>query len=165
MAREYRKREEEGNELIRRFEDHLRKKKAEFFDLDAYEQIIDFYMFRGKYNKALQAVNQAISQYPFSTELITVKAQILSNPEEYDQALALLEQAHALQPNDPEIYLTKGSICSLQGNHNEAIANYEQALLFADDKDEVYYSIGLAYQSMEDYEGAIDAYKKAIEIN
>ncbi|MFZ6009992.1 MAG: tetratricopeptide repeat protein, partial [Bacteroidota bacterium] len=115
MSREYRKREEE-NELIKRFEDHLRKKKAEFFDLDAYEQIIDYYMFRGKHTKALHAVNQAISQYPFSSELITVKAQVLSNLEEYDEALELLEQAHALQPNDSEIYLTKGSIHSLRGN-------------------------------------------------
>src|SRR5689334_13191321 len=116
MSKEYRKREE-GNELIKRFEDHLRKKKAEFFDLDAYEQIIDYYMFRSKHNKALQAVNQAISQYPFSTELISIKAQILSNLEEFDEALKLLEKAHALQPNDPDIYLTKGSILSLQGNH------------------------------------------------
>ena len=60
MSKEYRKREE-GNELIKRFEDHLRKKKAEFFDLDAYEQIIEHYMFRGKHNKALQAVNLAIT--------------------------------------------------------------------------------------------------------
>ena len=126
MAKEYRKREE-GNELIKRFEDHLRKKKAEFFDLDAYEQIIDHYMLRSKHNKALQAVNQAISQYPFSIELITVKAQILSNLEEYSQALELLHHAHSLQPNDPEIYLTKGSILSLQGNHLDAIENYEKA--------------------------------------
>jgi tetratricopeptide (TPR) repeat protein len=114
MPREYRKREEEGNELIRRFEEHLRKKKAAFFDLDAYEQIIDFYMFRGKHNKALQAVNQAISQYPFSTELITIKAQILSNLEDYEAALELLEEARALQPNDAEIFLTIGSVLSLQ---------------------------------------------------
>src|SRR5688500_17748678 len=156
MAREYRKREEE-NELIKRFEDHLRKKKAEFFDLDAYELIIDHYMLRGKHNRALQAVNQAISQYPYSIELITIKAQVLSNLEEYDQALELLDQAHAFQPNDPDIFLTKGSIFSLQGNFNEAIENYQQALAFADDKDEVYYNIGLARQSMEDYTGAIDA--------
>jgi tetratricopeptide (TPR) repeat protein len=90
MSREYRKREEE-NELIKRFEDHLRKKKSEFFDLDAYEQIIDYYMFRSKHNKALQAVNLAIGQYPFSTELITLKAQILSNLEEFDEALSLLD--------------------------------------------------------------------------
>ena len=109
MSREYRKREEE-NELIKRFEDHLRKKKSEFFDLDAYEEIIDFYMTRGKHTKALHAVNQAINQYPFSTELIVVKAQVLTNLEDYAQALELLEQAHSLQPNDPEIFLTKGSI-------------------------------------------------------
>src|SRR6187431_3367576 len=111
MSKEYRKREEEGNELIRRFEDHLRKKKSEFFDLDAYEEIIDFYMTRGKHTKALQAVNQAINQYPFSTELVVVKAQVLTNLEDYAQALELLEQAHSMQPNDPEIFLTKGSIC------------------------------------------------------
>ena len=92
MSREYRKREEE-NELIKRFEDHLRKKKTEFFDLDAYEEIIDFYMLRSKHNKALQAVNQAIHQYPFSIELITIKAQVLTNLEEYDQALELLDQS------------------------------------------------------------------------
>src|ERR1041384_1066834 len=145
MSREYRKREEE-NELIKRFEDHLRKKKSEFFDLDAYEQIIDYYMFRSKHNKALQAVNLAIGQYPFSTELITLKAQILSNLEEFDEALSLLDKAHSLQPNDPEIFLTKGSILSLQGQHGEAIENYERALLLAEDRDEVYYNIGLAYQ-------------------
>src|SRR3954469_24894341 len=128
MAREYRKREEE-NELIKRFEDNLRKKKAGFFDLDAYEQIIDFYMFRGKLNKALHAVNQAISQYPYSIELITIKAQVLSSLEEYDQALELLDQAHAMQPNDPEIFLTIGSILSLRGKHREAIDNYERALV------------------------------------
>src|SRR6478735_12412924 len=166
MAKEFRKkREDEGNELIKRFEDHLRKKKTEFFDLDAYEQIIDHYMLRGKHNKALQAVNQAISQYPFSTELITIKAQILSNLEEYDQALDILDQAHTLQPNDPEIYLTKGSIFSLKGEHAKAIDNFEQALVLAEDKDEVYYSIGLAHQSMSDFQLAIDSYKKAIEIN
>src|SRR5688572_2932542 len=99
MPREYRKREEE-NELIKRFEDHLRKKKSEFFSLDAYEQIIDYYLLRGKYNKALHAVNQAIGQYPFSAELLTAKAQVLSNLEEYKDALELLDRAHALQPND-----------------------------------------------------------------
>src|SRR6187455_3246479 len=126
MSREYRKREEE-NELVKRFEDHLRKKKSEFFDLDAYEHIIDYYMFKGKHNKALVAVNQAIEQYPYSTELITIKAQILSNLDAYDEALELLEQAHAMQPNDPEIFLTIGSILSLRGKHKEAIENYERA--------------------------------------
>ncbi len=115
MSKEYRKREE-GNELIKRFEDHLRKKKAEFFDLDAYEQIIDYYMFRSKHNKALQAVNQAISQYPFSTELITVKAQILSNLEEFDQALTFLTKLTPCNPTTLRYSLPKDLFCRCKAN-------------------------------------------------
>src|SRR5688572_29397257 len=166
MAKEFRKkREDEGNDLIKRFEDHLRKKKAEFFDIDAYEEIIEFYLLRTKFNKALQAVNMAISQYPFSTQLITSKAQILSQLEEYNEALELLDQAENLQPNDPEVFLTRGSIFTLQGKHKEAIESYERALEFTDDKDEVYYNIGLAYQQIENFVSAIEAYKNAIEFN
>jgi hypothetical protein len=92
MAKEYRKREE-GNELIKRFEDHLRKKKAEFFDLDAYEQIIDHYMLRSKHNKALQAVNQAISQYPFSIELITSRRRFFQTWKNTVRRLSCLTSA------------------------------------------------------------------------
>jgi len=43
MAHEFRKREEE-EELIRRFEENQRKNSSSFFDIDAYETIIDHYL-------------------------------------------------------------------------------------------------------------------------
>ncbi|HPI78901.1 MAG TPA: tetratricopeptide repeat protein, partial [Cyclobacteriaceae bacterium] len=110
---------------------------------------IDYYLDHAKHKKALAAVAQAMERYPFSTELIAVKAQVLSNLEEYDQALELLEKAKSLHPTDLEIYFSIGSILSLQGRHNEAISLYGQALSFADeDQDEIYYSIGLSYQGL-----------------
>jgi hypothetical protein len=78
MAQEFRKREEE-EELIRSFEENLKKKTSSFFDLEAYETIIYYYIDRSKHKKALIAVSLAMDQYPYSTELISVKAQILSN--------------------------------------------------------------------------------------
>src|SRR5882762_1899155 len=111
MAHEFRKREEE-EELVRRFEENLRKNSSSFFDIDAFETIIDHYLETSKFKKALTAVNQAMDQYPFSTELISVKAQILSNLEEYDEALDLLEKAKSLHPTDVKIYLSIGSILS-----------------------------------------------------
>src|SRR5882757_1076905 len=165
MAQHFRKREEE-EELIKKFEDSLKKNSNEFFNLEAYEAIIDYYLDRNKHKKALAAVNQAIDQYPFSSELIPLKAQILSNLEEYDQSLELLERARLLNPNDIEIFLSIGSVLSLMGKHNDAIATYEEALTFAEEaQDELYYNIGLAHQSVEDYEKAIEAYKKSIEFN
>lgn len=165
MAQEFRKREEE-EELIKRYEENLRKNITEFFDIDAYEVIIDHYMSSSKFKKALVAVEAAISQFPFSTDLLTVKAQVLSGLQRYDEALALLESAKNLHPYDLEIYFSMGSVQSLLGNHNEAISIYEEALEFAEeDHDELFYHIGLAYQSMEDYDNAIDYYKKSIEEN
>jgi hypothetical protein len=74
MAQEFRKREEE-EELIRSFEEILKKKSSVFFDLEAYETIIYYYLDRAKHKKALTAVSMAMAQYPFSTELIAAKAR------------------------------------------------------------------------------------------
>lgn len=166
MAHEFRKREEE-EELIKRYEENLRKNVHSFYDIDSYEIIIDHYMAGSKFKKALVAVNSAIEQFPFSTELLTIKAQVLSHLKQYDEALQLLEIAKNLHPNDLEIYLSIGSVHSLEGKHADAIAVYEEALAFAeeDERDELFYNIGLAHQSMEDYNKAIEFYKKSIEVN
>ena len=165
MAHEFRKREEE-EELIKRYEDGLRKNTTGFYDIDSYEIIIDHYMMQSKFKKALTVVNTAIEQYPFSTELLSVKAQILSSLKQYDEALELLETAKNLHPMDLDVYLSIGSVLSLQAKHVEAIGIYEEALAFAEDeKDELYYCIGLAHQSMADFENAIVFYKKSIEEN
>jgi len=99
MAHEFRKREEE-EELIKRYEENLRKNTPGFYDIDSYEIIIDHYMAGSKFKKALVAVNSAIEQFPFSTELLTIKAQVLSHLKEYEEALSLLETAKNLHPND-----------------------------------------------------------------
>ncbi len=154
MAQEFRKRQEE-EELIKRYEENLKHNHGEFFDIDSYETIIGYYLEKSKFKRALTAVDQAIDQYPFSTELLTVKAQIFTNLERYEEALELLERSRNLHPHDLEVYLSIGSILSLQGKYEEAIALYEETLAFAEEEqDEIYYNIGLAYQSMEKYEQA-----------
>ena len=126
MAHDFRKREEE--ELIRRFEENLKNNSFDFFDVEDYETIIHYYLDNSKPKKALAAVNQAMDQYPFSTELFTTKAQILTNLEEYDQALELLERARNLNPVDIEICLSIGSVLSLQGKHEEAIQSLKRSI-------------------------------------
>src|SRR5699024_974933 len=96
------KRREEKKDLIRQFEDQLKSKAFGFYDIEVYEEIIDYYLDNGNFKKALKACNIAIDQYPYSTELILEKAQVLSNLEEYEQALELLHKASQLQPGDAE---------------------------------------------------------------
>ena len=63
MAHEFRKREDE-EELIRRFEDNLKRNSTDFFDIDAYETIIDYYLDNSKFKKAdSQSFNRNKSQW------------------------------------------------------------------------------------------------------
>lgn len=137
MAENFRRREED-KEHVKRFEEHLKNKSNYFFELEAYENIIQYYIDHAKFPKALKACEIAIEQYPFSIELMLDKAQVLSNLYQHDEALEIIEKAGNLQPNDPEILLLKGNILSLMGKFKEAIKEFENSLLFAEDKDEIY---------------------------
>ena len=88
MKENFKKKKEE-NELIKRFEEYLKNKSSYFFELDSFEQIIDYYLEEAKFKKALTAANLATNQYPFSAELLISNAQILSNLERYKEAVEL----------------------------------------------------------------------------
>jgi len=165
MPKRFRKREEE-DDLIKRFEAALRKKTSEFFNLEGFESIIEHYILLNKNKKALAAVEMASAQYPFSSELVTLKAQIFSNLERFEEAEELLKQLLLMNPNDTDALLNIGSVYNMQKKYDEALALYQEALDVADDMiDEIHFNIGLTYQAQELFEKAIEHYKNAIDIN
>jgi tetratricopeptide (TPR) repeat protein len=126
MGEDFRRREE--IEVVKRFELAVKERAQTFFDLEEYEEIITYYLHTQKFKKALKACNMGLEQYPYSTEIMISKAQVLSNLEEFDEALALLDSANTLFPGDPEVVFLKATILSLCGRFDEAIAEYERAL-------------------------------------
>ena len=84
MEGEFKKKK--GSELARKFEEGLKRNKYHFFDLEDYEEIVSFYLNQEQPKKALQATKQAESQYPYSIELMLLKAQTQINLEQYDDA-------------------------------------------------------------------------------
>ena len=135
MGEDFRRREE--LEVIKRFELAVKNKTYTFFDLEEFEEIISYYLQHQKYKKALKACDVALNQYPYSSELLISKAQVLSNLEEFDDALALLDTVSTLYPSDPEAIFLKATILSLCGRFEEAIQEYERALPMMEEKDEV----------------------------
>lgn len=165
MPKRFRKREEEEG-LIKRFEAALRKKTSEFFNLEGFETIIEHYIALNKNKKALAAVEMASGHYPFSSELVTLKAQIFSNLDRFEEAEELLQQLCLLNPNDIDALLNLGSVYNMQKKHEQALFLYHEVLDKADDMvDELHFNIGLTYQAQELFQKAIDHYKNAIDIN
>lgn len=152
--------------MVKRFEAALRKKKSEFFDLEAFEVIIEHYLSAGKNQKALKAVEFATEQYPFSSELVTLKAQIFSNMQRFPEAEELLRDQLKLNPSDIDSILNLGSVFSMQKKYDQAIELYQSALEYSEDQsDEVQFNLGLVYQAQENYALAIVHFKEAVALN
>ena len=92
--------------LIKRFEEMLRKKEHYFFDIEDFEDIIDYYFERNNIKKIKQILKYAIKQHPSSTSLIIKKAQLLSLTNKPEKAIKTLSEIEILEPNNFDIYIT-----------------------------------------------------------
>src|SRR3972149_2334088 len=106
---------EKGQEqlkLVVRFEDMLNNGNQSFFDVEEFEDIIDYYFEKNDSNKSLQAIDFAINQYPFSTVFFLRKAQIYAAINQSQKALEILSYVESMEPSNTELFMTKGSIYS-----------------------------------------------------
>lgn len=94
---------------IERYEEMVRNKEAYFFDVDAFLNIIDYYIERNDPVKALQVVDFAQSQHPTSIDFLLRQAQLLAMVDRTEEALAILDKAEQLTPADPDLHMIRGA--------------------------------------------------------
>mgnify|MGYP001809613968 CR=1 FL=1 len=151
--------------LIERFEEMLAKKAEYFFDVDEFEDIINFYLDGGDLKIAEIAINHAINQHPGSPVFMLKNAQLLASGDKTEKALAILRKVEDLEPENGEVYLTRGAIYSKLKQHEQAIAEFHKALLDSEELDEVYSTIAFEYEKLGDYDKAIENLGKALDHN
>lgn len=152
-------------DTVRRFERMVANNEPVFFDLADFENIIDHYTTNTQYDKALQACEAAIAQYPFSTELLIDRSQVLAMKGEYTAAATQIEDVAQLDPDNPDVAVTRGIIATQKGEFAEAVAFFQQAAERAPDRDDIYFNLGLAYQSWQKFKSAAKYYKKSLRLN
>ena len=99
MHEDYSSREEE-RELVKRFEEQLKKNSFQFFDLSEYETIVQHYMEHFNYAKGLKAGKLALEQYPFSSEDQYSTGRACYIGKKNDKALKVINDAQNLNPSD-----------------------------------------------------------------
>jgi hypothetical protein len=70
-------------ESVQRFERMLKNHEHPFFDLETYEQIVEHYIENGKWNRALQACELGLENYPYSVDLLLDKAHLLGQKQRF----------------------------------------------------------------------------------
>ena len=63
------------NDLVGKFDEMIRQDKMYFFDVEEFEEIIDFYLDQNITKKARKAIDYAMRQHPSSTVFMLRKAQ------------------------------------------------------------------------------------------
>jgi tetratricopeptide (TPR) repeat protein/S1-C subfamily serine protease len=142
-------------------------------------------VYLGKYQPAIEALQQAINTLPKGEDLKNFHSSILQRQsgvyrslgdfstsagrerearENYEQALSVINQAISLVPNNPNYYNEKWGILSRLKRYDEGLAAITQAINLAP-RAAWYGNRGNLYRYQKKYELALDEYNQAIEIN
>lgn len=150
-------------ENINRFEKMLKENEQYFFDVSAFEDILDFYLEINNAKKAFRLIEIATLQHPDSAIILLRKAQLLASDNKPQKALEILSKLESIEPFNVEVYLTKGNIFSQLRQYNKALESFKKALEYAEeDLDDIYLSIAFEYTNIGNYIQAIAHLKKAL---
>ena len=117
------------------FENTLAEGVQKFPNEPYYVQtLINIYINKGDFNKAINYLNNAIEQDPTNAQLFDVKGRLLEQEKKMDEALALYEEAIAKNPEYAAAYGNVGRIFynrAIEENDNAAniksTSEYEKA--------------------------------------
>lgn len=154
--------------LVARFEETLAGSISAYFEGNQVEEIIDYYINKAQYLKALYACDYAIEKFPFSPEFNTIKAEVYIYLEKVDEAIDILKYQLSIGNADHSLFSLFGDAYLLKEEYNMALTYYKkslEAVYEEKEKEDIYFDIAFVYQSMEQYTLAIKYLLKTIRIN
>ena len=98
--------------LIRRFENMTRHNEPFFFDVNEFEEIIDYYFYKNDNRKASICIRHSLEQHPGNVNLVLKQAQFFINANKNDKALQLLAELDPADDHEYEICMAKGNLFS-----------------------------------------------------
>jgi len=150
---------------VERFEELEKHHQSVYFDIDDFLEIIEYYIYKGDYEKALGVSDYVLDIHEGALPVLLKKAQLLAALNREEKALELLAQLESVSPSNSEIFLTRGAIHSQLRNYQKAIDEYQKALKDSEEPDYVYMNIAFEYENLGNFRKTIDYLGKAIELN
>jgi tetratricopeptide (TPR) repeat protein len=151
--------------LVRRFERMLRMNDSLFFDVEEFEEIIDYYLEGLNTSKAKKAIDIAIAQHPGSSMFLLKQARYYMLSSMYSKSMETLDRLLDLTPNNHEIFLARGSVFIKMKRIDRAKHDFRLAIRYSDDKEETMTNIAFEFENAGYYKEALEYLEKALEKN
>ena len=152
---------------VRRYETMKKTGVPQYFDVDEYLMIVDYYMQRDMQNKAVEACETALKVHGNDPELLLKQAQIQVHQGKVKAAIKAILPLEPLLSDHYEFYLTKASALLQLGKSEDLfIESFQKALeLSADvdpeEREDIFMSIGEMLEGGHFYKPALSIYKVA----
>jgi len=161
----YREDREELRELLQQYQNLKTGRSHSFLEEDAFEKIIDYYDEKDDLPEALNAAETGLEQFPFSSQLMIKKADLLLANRKYKQALEILEKAELFDGSDVNLYILKTDAYFALDQQPKAVELLEAALqLFeGEERLDLLFELADVYDDYEEFDKVFDCLKLILE--
>lgn len=132
-----------------------------------FQQIIDFYDVECDYDRALETIDRAISQFSYRSTFLCQKARIFIKKGLINEAEDVISRAELVSPRQLEVQVLKSRIYIHQKQYNEAILLIEdlKAVALHSDLEEIYLVEAFFYEQVQEFDMMFQCIKKALIIH
>jgi tetratricopeptide (TPR) repeat protein len=154
----FRQEREEIKELLTLYNNLRDGLTNSFIEKEGFERIIEHFDERDKIDEALEVCGFAINQYPNTTSLLLLKANLLIVKKKYRSAMHLLEQVGHIDTTDFNLYILKTDTYLALDMQEKAAEVLEAALdnFEGDEKIELLLELTDVYDDYENFEKVFD---------
>lgn len=162
---QYWKDRDEMNELLKQYNNLKNGKQFSFIEEESFQRLIDYFDDNDKLSSALEAVNFALDQFPYSSSLYIRKADILIATQNYYEGLSYLEKAEVLDSNDINLYILKTDVYLALDFQEKAANLLEEAIAIFDgeDKIELLFELADVYDDYENFDRVFNCLQLILE--
>jgi tetratricopeptide (TPR) repeat protein len=158
--------DEEMLEAVSRFENMIRNKTNAYFDIEEFEDIIDYYIGNDDYNSALRATDLASRLHPSSTAIQLRRIQLLVDRGNPVEAFRLLERIEIIESKNPDVLFLKGKLLLYLNKPEEAKKLFRRSLDYSfTNHDEILLEIASVFDQFLYFELAAEYLTEAHMIN
>lgn len=151
--------EREGiDELLQRYERLLAGQDGSFLEEDAFLVLVDYFDEQELTSHAVEVVELGLNYFPYSSQLMIKKADLLIIEQRYSESLALLDAAFLLDATDINIYILKTDAYLALDEPAKAAQLLETALgsFEGEERLELLFELSDVYDDYEDFEKVFD---------
>jgi tetratricopeptide (TPR) repeat protein len=127
-------------------------------------QLIHYYLTHNQKDKAREATEKVLHQFPFDVEMFTGIALAYMNVSDWDSAIAVLNQATEHHPGSVEVWQALARLYAQKGDMEKARECYRKILSLEPTRVEEKKLLARSYLAERNYERAIEEFQEAIRL-